>query len=169
MGSKYIFTPDKNPPPGAYDLESGLKMSQFRSQSCLIREPTSPHRRRKETSPDPGYYDGHLMKFGSGMKSTASMGSKYKFSPDKNPPLGGYDIDRGIRMVQWRNRSCVIREEVSPYRRPKEQPPDPGQYDAHLTKFGSGMRSTASMGEKHKFKPDNNPPVGGYDIERAKS
>ena len=59
----------------------------------------------------------------------------------------------------------MIREEVSPYRRPKERSPDPGQYDRHLTKFGSGLRSNATMGSKYEFKPDRNPPVGGYDID----
>jgi len=48
MGSKYEFKPDKNPPPGAYDITSGLNMSQTKSREAHIKEETSPYRRPKE-------------------------------------------------------------------------------------------------------------------------
>ena len=30
--------------------------------------------------------------------SNITMGSKYEFKPDRNPPVGGYNIDSGLRM-----------------------------------------------------------------------
>jgi hypothetical protein len=92
--------------------------------------------------------------------SNVTMGSKYEFKPDKNPPVGGYNIESGLAMSQRKTRSALIREEVSPYRRPKDKVPEPGSYDGHLTKFGSGMKSNATMGRKYEFKADSNPGVG---------
>jgi len=54
------------------------------------------------------------------------MGRKYEFKPDRNPPVGSYDIDSGLRMSQRKTQSALIREEVSPYRRPKDKTPEPG-------------------------------------------
>ena len=55
--------------------------------------------------------------------------------------------------------------EVSPYRRPKEEGPAPGQYDRHLTGFGEDVTMNIGMGSKYKFKPDQNPPPGLYNPE----
>ena len=68
-------------------------------------------------------------------------------------------------MSQRKTRSALIREEVSPYRRPAEKTPEPGSYDKHLIPFGKGKMSNITMGSKYEFKPDRNPPVGGYDID----
>ncbi len=64
------------------------------------------------------------------------MGSKYEFKPDSNPVVGKYDINSGLNMSKKSVRSAHISQETSPYRRPKEQSPAPGNYDGHLTKFG---------------------------------
>ena len=165
MGNKYIFKPDKNPPPGAYNLESGLNMSQTKTRSAHIRGETSPYRRPKQQNPDPGLYDGHLTAFGADIKTNIGMGSKYEFKPDKNPPVGAYDPNSGYAMssTSKRARSAHIRGEVHSFRRPKEQNPDPGHYDGHLTSFGAEINTKVTMGSKYEFKPDKNPPVGAYD------
>jgi hypothetical protein len=54
----------------------------------------------------------------------------------------------------------VIKEDTSPYRRPVEPNPDAGQYDNHLTPFGSDLKSTATMGNKYKFVPKEGPAPG---------
>ena len=169
MGSKYIFKPDSNPPVGAYNIDSAKELVSSRSKAALIKEEVSPYRRPKEQSPDPGQYDSHLKPFGSELKHSASMGSKYVFKPDSNPPVGAYNIDSAKELVSSRSQAAVIKEEVSPYRRPKEQSPDPGQYDSHLKPFGSDVKGNPGMGSKYVFKPDSNPPVGGYDVERGES
>ncbi len=82
------------------------------------------------------------------------MGSKYEFKPDSNPAVGQYNVDAGHYMSKSASKSAIIKEETSPYRRPKETSPDPGQYDAHLTKFGSDVKRNIGMGSKYEFKPD---------------
>jgi hypothetical protein len=55
----------------------------------VIIEETNPYRRRREVSPDPGSYDGHLTMFGDGLMNI-DMGSKYKFVPKEGPAPGQY-------------------------------------------------------------------------------
>ena len=96
------------------------------------------------------------------------MGSPYKFVPDSNPGVGTYNLDDSL--TKYNNRSTIIREETSPYRRPKEREPEPGQYNASAHKswtnnYLKGKR--ISLGAPYQFKPDQNPPVGGYDVDRG--
>ena len=53
-----------------------------------------------------------------------TLGGKYEFKPDSNPPVGGYNPDESI--CKPANKSAFIKPATSPYRRPKEQNPDPG-------------------------------------------
>jgi len=47
-----------------------------------------PNRRPVEPTPDPGAYDSHLKPFGSDLKTSATMGNKYKFIPKEGPAPG---------------------------------------------------------------------------------
>ena len=40
----------------------------------------------------------------------------------------------------------IIREETSPYRRPKENSPGPGEHDGHLTSIGESIKTNIGMG-----------------------
>jgi len=95
------------------------------------------------------------------------MGSKYIFKPDSNPPVGGYDIESANKHTKSKSRAAHIREETSPYRRPIDNDPGPGHHDGHLDAFGSKITHKMDFGNKYVFKPDNNPPVGAYDIDTA--
>jgi len=49
-------------------------------------------------------YDAHLKPFGADITQNAvTMGSKYVFKPDSNPPVGGYDTERGYNATKFRN------------------------------------------------------------------
>ena len=50
------------------------------------------------------------------------------------------------------------------YKRPLENSPEPGLYDAHLTPFGSQAKSFR-IGETREAKPNRNPGPGYYDPE----
>lgn len=100
-------------------------MVGYRNRSCIIREDSHPERRPKEIGPEPGSYDGHLRPFGT-MSFTPTMGRKYEFRPDANPGPGTYDTDRAHSAIRHYYKLGVIREETSPYRRPKEIGPSPG-------------------------------------------
>ena len=56
---------------------------------------------------------------------------------------------------------------MSPYRRPKEQQPEPGTYDGHLKPFGAEVKGNIDMGKKYVTKYNDNPPPGIYNIEAA--
>jgi hypothetical protein len=165
FGNKYVFKPDKNPPPGAYNIDSGHNMSKTSIRSAHINGETYPYRRPVESSPDPGQYDKHLDKFGSTVTHKMDFGNKYVFKPDRNPPVGAYNIDSGHNMSKASSKSAIIREETSPYRRPKENTPGPGHHDGHLDKFGSKVTHKMDFGNKYIFKADRNPPVGAYNVD----
>lgn len=71
-------------------------------------------------------------------------------------------------MTQWHNRSAIIKQDVNPYRRPKERSPEIGQYDRHLTNFGEGAKKF-TIGEKKPESPNRNPGPGYYEPEKASS
>lgn len=125
MGSKYKFVPKEGPPPGLYEPNGDA--IKPRVQSAVIKEETHPYRRPQEQSPEPGKYDGHLKPFGSDLKNTSTMGSKYKFVPKEGPPPGLYEPKGDA--IKPRVPSAVIKEETSPGRRPAEITPDPGSYE----------------------------------------
>ena len=54
MGSKYIFKPDQNPPPGLYDTDRAQSVTKSRSRVARITTEVSPYRRPKDAGPDPG-------------------------------------------------------------------------------------------------------------------
>ena len=77
--------------------------------------------------------------------------------------MGTYNHAKSFERTQSRRRSATIKKEVSPHRRPKHENPEPGQYDGHLTKFGADAKKF-TIGGKYRWKPDENPPVGSYNI-----
>ena len=58
-------------------------------------------------------------------------------------------------------------EKKGPFNVPRRSvaPPDPGAY--HKEHDITKKIGHVSMGAKYEFKPDNNPPVGGYDVDSA--
>ena len=68
-------------------------------------------------------------------------------------------------MTSTRARSALIREETSPYRRPKENNPGPGAHDKHLTRFGADVHHKMDFGNKYVFKPVAGPAPGAYNPE----
>ena len=48
MGKKYEYKYDRNPPVGAYDLDSSFNQTAPHNRSVIIKPDTSPHRRPKE-------------------------------------------------------------------------------------------------------------------------
>lgn len=51
-----------------------------------------------------------------------TFGGKHKWKPDDNPAVGSYNPSP----IKPRVKSALIREDVSPYKRPKERVPSPG-------------------------------------------
>jgi hypothetical protein len=165
FGSKYEFKPDKNPGVGTYNPDPAMKHVKEKKYEAYFLSYKKPKPQLND-GPDPGAYDKHLTSFGADIKQSMTLGGKYEWKADNNPPVGGYDPNESI--TKPANKSAFIKPATSPYRRPKEQNPDPGLYDAHLTPFGSDVKPI-TMGKKYEWKPDTNPPVGGYDLERGES
>jgi hypothetical protein len=91
FGEPYKFVPKEGPGPGEYEGQD--KHTKPKVQFAVIKEDTSPYRRPADKTPEPGQYDNHLTQFGSDLKTTADMGSKYKFVPKEGPPPGMYEQD----------------------------------------------------------------------------
>lgn len=176
FGGKYEFKPlNRNPSSLKYDVKRAEKLvykkpyEAFIDEKGKIEQPVGVDAAIASTKglPEGGKYDGHLTPFGADIKTKVNMGSKYKSKYNDNPGPGVYHTDRGHLATSKTARSAVIRENVSTYRRPDENLPEPGTYTGHLTKFGANVKSNINFGSKYKFKPDTNPPPGAYDTARG--
>jgi len=85
----------------------------------MIHQDIVKQKRAVIPNPDPGQYDNHLTPFAADLKNNFTIGLPYKFVPNNNPPPGLYEHDVAKELVSSRTRSAIIREECSPYRRPK--------------------------------------------------
>lgn len=107
--------------------------------------------------------------FGSDIKAKVNFGSKYKFVPKEGPAPGQYDADKGIKLTKPKEYEAFISD--SEYRKEGvlldgskpavEAGNDPGNYDGHLTAFGSGLNKV-DMGRPYKFVPKEGPGPGQY-------
>ena len=149
IGGKYKFVPDSNPAPGQYEPEGAATLTKARSRAAIIKEESGYHVPR-ENNPDPGQYDTDVKFKCSDMPMT--IGGKYKFVPDSNPAPGQYEPEGAVGVTKPRSKAAIIKEE-SGYRVPRENSPDPGQYDGHLKEFGANDRNM-TIGGKYKFVPD---------------
>ena len=159
IGKKYDWKPDQNPPVGGYDLDSGYKTMSPHNRSVIIKPATSPFRRPKEATPEPGQYDAHLTKFGETNKSF-TIGQKKPAVYNQNPGPGDYNPNDSI--VKSKSSTAIIREETYKLPKREERNPSPGQYDGHLKSFGSDVKGSVDFGNKYITKVDRNPGVGYY-------
>ena len=51
-------------------------------------------------NPDAGFYDGAHKPFGSELKGKMTIGGKYDWKPDNNPPPGLYDVDGAMAVTK---------------------------------------------------------------------
>lgn len=54
---------------------------------------SDPYKKSKN-DPGPGQYDGHLIPFSQDIKQNMTIGGKYQFKVNGNPPPGLYDPDK---------------------------------------------------------------------------
>jgi len=99
-----------------------------------------------------------------------TIGGKYKWKPDSNPPPGLYNPNLDV------TKPCVKSSvNLSPSKSkrtdftdsPMKEVPDAGLYENNLKTFGSDVKTKVNFGNKYKTKYDNNPPPGIYDPDRA--
>lgn len=70
-------------------------------------------------------------------------------------------------MTRTKSLSATIREPTSSYRRPRENSPEPGQYDSGQDSFGKQTKSF-EFGKKYAENYDPNLGPGTYNVETAK-
>ena len=175
MGSKYKFVPKEGPPPGQYDPDLADRVTKPKQQNAVIAKGEKDtgaflnsfktKGNNPEAANDPGQYSGHLKPFGADVNNKISFGDKYKFYPKEGPPPGSYDVDRADAQTKPKTAIAVIKEETSPYRRPKDSSPEPGQYDDRYYKFGYDIKPKIDMGSKYKWQPKEGPAPGQYDVD----
>jgi hypothetical protein len=99
-----------------------------------------------------------------------TMGGKYKQEVNTNPAPGAYEPERADSLTKFRNRAATIREDSIPKKSRLDSKPDenpsPGQYDGHLTPFGSNVKSF-KIGEKRESKIDRSPGPGDFDTDAS--
>ena len=88
MGKPYEFKPDKNPPPGLYDLEKAWNQVTPRTAAPIVRKEVGRNK-KMEVTPDAGQYE-PMRPFGYNDKKM-TMGTKYKWKPDSNPHPAYYN------------------------------------------------------------------------------
>ena len=110
FGGKYKFKANNNPPPGLYDPKPeatkpkapGFSMDQTTSgRSDFTSSPMKDNQ-------SGGQYDKHLTPFGADVKQTMTLGGKYKWKPDSNPPPGLYDVEAAKNYAMPKSRAAKI-------------------------------------------------------------
>jgi len=135
LGSKYKWKPDANPPPGYYEPDHKLVKSSSPSTK-ISRGKRTNFTDSLDGNPGVGQYDGHIKPFGSGLHQRMTLGGKYGWKADDNPPPGSYEADVAAIKIRQKSPSVFIKEDRRPPQT-EDRTPAPGQYDAHLKPFGS--------------------------------
>lgn len=172
MGSKYIWKPDRNPPPGLYDIDKAASMTKPKMKTARIgtSQRSDFTKTAMQENPSAGNYE-TIAKFGSNNKSKMTIGGKYKWKPDSNPPPGLYEpnVNAVKPKSKMLNMSPNKTKRTDFTDTPMKEMPDAGLYDGHIKAFGSENKSKMTIGGKYKWKPDSNPPPGLYEPDKAMS
>ena len=109
LGGKHNFRPEnENPPPGFYDIETGIMAIKPKNPSYPQNQEKKLKKVKFDDTPDAGQYDPHKG-FGSDGPNI-TMGQPYKFTPSDTPGPGTYDADISIDRIKPTNRSVSINE-----------------------------------------------------------
>ena len=93
FGGKYKWKPDSNPPPGLYEIEKAMnKIKPNISSTRLLQQDRSKRSdfTKQNQRENPGSQYNHIKPFGADSKKM-TIGGKYKWKADTNPPPGLYD------------------------------------------------------------------------------
>ena len=98
-----------------------------------------------------------------------TMGPKYKWKPDSNPHPAYYTPNDMLT----KSRSPITKITNSPSRRnkflesPADKNPSALSYNG-IKPFGSDNKNKMTMGGPYKWKPNDVPPPGYYDVDANK-
>jgi len=162
LGSKYKWKPDENPAVGQYDVDAATKQVKPQSAAFKYREEKG-YKKPKEILPDGGEYEPDRG-FGNQSPQKMTLGSKYKWKPNDNPPPGLYDVDSAQNQVKSRSSAFKYKEPQALVR-PKEQLPDAGEYEPDKGFGYSPVKMT--LGNPYIWKANSNPAPGQYEVDQA--
>lgn len=95
-----------------------------------------------------------------------TIGGKYKWKPDANPPPGYYDPD--LKLVKGTSPSAkILKGRRTNFTDAALETPPVGKYDGHLKPFGSDLHQRMTLGGKYQWRADDNPAPGTYDADVA--
>lgn len=172
FGPKYKWKPDSNPPPGLYSPDTKMTKPSSTLYSPGKSKRTDFTDSPLKENPDAGFYNNHLKKFGSDVKGCTNFGSKYKTKIESNPGPGIYDPHTAFSATLPKSHSTVIKKEEGWKRSnftesPTRENPDAGYYNNHLKPFGSGLKNPMVKKGDYKWKPNDVPPPGLYDLDAS--
>lgn len=166
LGGPYEFKPDKNPPPGYYDLENAWNNVKPKIKSPHIPKKNGEYKRPKEVTPDAGFYEPNKPFGYSPNKMT--LGGKYKWKPNNVPHPCYYDPND--KYTKQRSPTAKMSSKIEKRNKfldsPSKDNPTAMTYNG-ITPFGSDNKNKMTLGGKYKWKPNDVPPPGYYDVEGA--
>ena len=96
MGGKYKWKPNDNPAPGQYDPADAEKLVRPKSVEFRYR-PDTGYKKPAEIGPDGGEYEPDTGRGFGNSPGKMTIGGKYKWKANDNPPPGLYDPES----AQW--------------------------------------------------------------------
>jgi len=96
-----------------------------------------------------------------------TLGGKYKWKANDNPPPGLYEADVSLDKVKSSSPSARLHKPFIPDHQRRVPEPTPTAYDGHLKPFGADNTNRMTWGGKYEFKVNDVPPPGYYDPEKA--
>jgi len=115
LGGKYKFKPDSNPPPGSYEPNDKMSKPSTVNQAFGKSKANLDGRLGKGSfidapnrdNPSAGNYEPHKS-IGKSNGNRMTLGGKYKFKANNNPPPGLYNADRSLNYTKPRIQSAAI-------------------------------------------------------------
>ena len=130
----------------------------------MMKQNTVSFARPEEYKPGPGQYDEHLKDFGADDTRKMTLGGKYKWKPNDNPPPGLYEADKAADATRSKSPSTKFHKLLIPNKRDADPTPEP--YDGHIKPFGADLGNKMTLGGKYDFKVNDVPPPGYYSPEK---
>ena len=149
--------------PGYYDHDKAQMSTLTKSRTAVIKLENKSYVKPPEQTPEAD--DKHYKPFGAGLNKI-DFGKKYEFKVDSNPHVGKYDVNTASKLTKPASKAAKIMMPTSSYKRPVENSPEPGTYDAHLKSFGSEAKSFNFKGKpQENYDPNLGP--GYYQADAA--
>ena len=157
--------------PGAYNSETGEKLTKARTKSALIVKQKRPDNftKNREYEPAPGEYNVDKP-FGSGLNKVVIEGKRAK-KIEPNPGPGAYEADKAqaaIRPASPMTKISKARARPKSFANPNASSVGPGAYDDGK-RWNSNVKPMTIAKKRDRPPSSITPAAGSYNPERAEA